>query len=180
MAKRRREIIVVRSLTGSDLGIFAAHRESATSKQRAININSGVAMKLLSTAVFRAGGITLDCFCTFRDLEDFSKRHLGKVHKNWRLGGNKLEGDDYSVIDNLDFALIRSIAANNGSFPIAMTFVARGTRPAMHSRVAALVASRLRHSMAVYEEGDRGFRMLASLCPVAPDADTDAALSPDS
>lgn len=169
MAKRQREIIVVRSLTGSDLGIFAAHRETVSSKQRAININSQVAEKLLSASIFKSGGTTVNCFCTFRDREDISRRHLGKVHKNWRLGGNKLEGKEFSVIDNLDFVLIRSLEANNGSAPIAMTFIARATRAAMHSRVVALVASRLKQSMAMYNENDREFRMLASLCPVAPD-----------
>lgn len=170
MAKRQREIIVVRSLTGSDLGIFAAHRDAATSKQRAININSQVAAKLLSASIFRSGGTTLECFCTFRDVEDISRRYLGKVHKNWRLGGTKLEGKDFAAIDNLDFALIRSLEGNSGSAPVSMTFIARGTRPAMHSRIASLVAPRLKNSMAVYGEGDKEFRMLASLCPVAPES----------
>ncbi len=168
MTRRQLEIIVVRSLTGSDLGIFAAHRSSAMSKQRAININGQVAAKLLSPALFRAKGTTLECFCSFRDSENISRRALSKVHKNWRLGGAKLEGKEFAVIDNLDFALIRSMEANSGSFPISLTFIARNTRPAMHSRVAALVASRLKQSMAVYTEGEEGFRMLASLCPIAP------------
>lgn len=169
MAKRQREIIVVRSLTGSDLGIFAAHRDSATSKQRAININSQVAARLLSASAFKSGGVTINCFCTFRDREDISRRHLGKVHKNWRLGGNKLEGKEFAIIDNLDFALIRSLEANNGSAPVSMAFIARGTRAAMHSRISSLVRPRLKQSMAVYGEDDKEFRMLASLCPVAPD-----------
>ena len=168
MAKRQREIIVVRSLTGSDLGLFAAHRDSVTSKQRAINISSQVAARLLSASIFRSGGTILECFCTFRDVENTSQRHLGKVHKNWRLGGAKLEGKEFAVIDNLDFALIRSPEGNNGNAPISMTFIARGTRSAMHSRIVSLVAPRLKHSMAVYTEDDEQFRMLASLCPVAP------------
>ncbi|MGE3476437.1 MAG: hypothetical protein AB7H70_11585 [Rhodospirillaceae bacterium] len=168
MTKRQREMIVVRSLKESDLGIFAAHRSSATSKQRAININADIAAKLLSASLFRAKGTSLECFCTFRDAENISRRDLSKVHKNWRLGGNKLEGKEFAIIDSLDFALIRSMEANSGSYPISMTFIARGTRPVMHSRIAALVASRLKQSMAVYTESEQEFRFLASLCPIAP------------
>lgn len=174
MARRRQEIIIVRSLTGSDLGIFAAHRDFATSKQRAININSQVASRLLSPAAFRSGGSILDCFCTFRDLEERSERHLGKVHKNWRLGGNKLEGDDFAVLDSVDFALIRSKEANDGSFPVSITFISRIARPAMHARLASMVKPRLKQSMAVYDEGDREFRILASLCPLAPASEAES------
>jgi len=167
MSKRRREIVVVRSLTGSDLGLFAAHRSSATSKQRAININSAAAARLLSPSVFRSGGTSFDCFCTFGDMEERSKRHLGKVHKNWRLGGNKFEGAAFNVIDSIDFALLRSIEANDGSLPLSLTFVARATRPPMHARLVSIVSRRLKQSMAVYDDGEEEFRFLASLCPVA-------------
>ena len=166
MAKRH-EVIAVRSLTGSDLGLFAAHRSSATSKQRALNINSQIAVRLLSAASFRSGGSVFDCFCTFGDLEDRSSRSLGKVHKNWRLGGNKFEGKAFGVIDSLDFALIRSMEANDGSLPLSMTFVSRATQPRMHARIVALVSRRLRQSMAIYDDSEEEFRFLASLCPLA-------------
>ena len=42
------EIIVVRSLAESDLGIFKAHRSSATSKQRAIAMTTPAAKELLA------------------------------------------------------------------------------------------------------------------------------------
>ncbi|MEO8558214.1 MAG: hypothetical protein ABI439_04070 [Rhodospirillales bacterium] len=44
------------SVTGSALGIFVARRSSATSNQRAININGQVAAKLLSPSLFRSRG----------------------------------------------------------------------------------------------------------------------------
>jgi hypothetical protein len=167
MTKRRKEIIAVRSLTGSDLGLFAAHRSAATSKQRAININSVVASRLLSPTAFRSGARILDCFCTFRDLEDRSRRHLGKSQKNWRLGGNKLEGKDFAILDNLDFCLLRSMEANDGTLPVSMTFISRAAKPAMHARIVSLVEPRLKQSMTVYQDDEKEFRMLASLCPLA-------------
>jgi hypothetical protein len=168
MTKRRREIIVVRSLTGSDLGLFAAHRSSAKSKQRAININSEVAARLLSPAKCRSKVCLLDCFYTFGDTEIRSQRTLVKSQKNWRLGGKKLEDKKFGVIDTLDFALIRSAESNDGSQPVSVTFIAPATRPKMHARLVALVEPRLKYSMAVYEEAHEAFRMLASLCPLAP------------
>jgi hypothetical protein len=168
MTKRRKEIIAVRSLQGSDLGLFAAHRSAATSNQRAIQINSIVAARILSAAKYRAKNCILDCFCTFRDSEDRSPRPLNKPQKNWRLGGTKLEGKEFGVIDSLDFVLIRSIELNDGTLPVSMTFIARAARPKMHARISAMVTPRLKQNMTVYGESDKEFLMLASLCPLAP------------
>lgn len=168
MTKRRAEIIAVRSLQGSDLGLFAAHRAAATSKQRAIQINGSIAARILSAAKYRARNCMLDCFCTFRDIEVRSQRPLYRSQKNWRLGGKKLEGKDFAVIDNLDFILIRSVELNDGSLPVSITFIARATRPKMHARISSIVTPHLKHNMAVYGEGDKDFRMLASMCPLAP------------
>jgi len=168
MTKRRKEIIAVRSLQGSDLGLFAAHRDAATSKQRAIQINGAVAARILSAAKYRSRNCMLDCFCTFRDTEERSARPLNKSQKNWRLGGKKLEGKEFSVIDNLDFALIRSVELNDGSVPVSMTFIARAARPKMHARISTMVTPRLKHNMAVYGDAEEELLMLASLCPIAP------------
>ena len=174
MTRRRREIMVVRSLTGSDLGLFAAHRTSAKSKQRAININGEVAARVLSPAKYRSKRCLLDCFYTFGDTEIRSQRTLVKSQKNWRLGGKKLVYKEFGVIDTLDFALIRTAKSNDGSLPVSVTFIARATRPKMHARIVALVEPNLKHSMAVYEETHEAFRMLASLCPLAhPEAAED-------
>ncbi|RXG84483.1 DNA double-strand break repair nuclease NurA [Bradyrhizobium zhanjiangense] len=169
MAKGRREIILIRSLKDSDLGIFDAHRGSASSKQRAININSITAEQLLSKAMFRAGGCMLDCICTYQDASDRSHRHFGKVHKNWRLGGNKLEGAIYGSIDSADFVLIRSIEGNDGKSPVSITFVARSTAAAAHAALSKLMTGQLRQSMAVVGKGDAGFADIAAMCPAPPE-----------
>lgn len=165
---RPRELIVVRSLTSSDLGLFAAHRDSASSKQRAININSRIAQRLLDPAVFQAGGTVLDCVCTLGDFSERSARHFGKVHKNWRLGGNKLEGQIFGRVDSVDFALIRSVEGNDGSAPISLTFVARDIDPVAHANLASLVEGRIAQSMVLFAEGENGFAHTAPLVPVPP------------
>jgi hypothetical protein len=151
------EIVIVRSLQGSDLGIFAAHRASASSKQRAININSGIAARLLAPAVFESGGAVLDCICRIQEFEERSARHFGKIHKNWRLGGNKLEGQIFKDVDAVDFALIRSLEGNDGTAPISVTFISRALNPREHARLATLVAGQLKQSMTVIAESDPGF-----------------------
>ena len=102
-------IIAVRSLKDSDLGIFAAHRDYATSKQRALNINAPIAQRILHSDLYNNGGAELQCLCSFQSVTDSSKRHFGKVGKNWRLGGNKLEGEVFSSVNSHDFALICSV-----------------------------------------------------------------------
>jgi hypothetical protein len=160
------EIIIVRSLTDSDLGIFAAHRSSARSKQRAININSPCAARLLTSQIYDLGGTSLDCIITMGELEERSARAFGKVHKNWRLGGNKIEGLAFAKVDSADFMLLRSVAPNDGTAPVTIRFVARAVDPPVHARISGLVAYQLKSSMRVYEESDSDFAQLANI--VAP------------
>ena len=156
------EIIVVRSLTDSDLGLFSAHRASATSKQRAININAPIAQQMLSPAVFAQGGTVLDCTCTYHGITDRGQRHFGKVGKNWRLGGNKIEGEPSATLDSKDFVLIRTVAGNDGSQPIRMSFVGRANDRVAHAGIVAIVQNGLDRSMAAYPQGSETFRALAS------------------
>lgn len=158
------EVIVVRSLTESDLGLFAAHRAFARSKQRAININASVAKILVSDNVFATGGREFQCTCSLGSVEVHGLRSLAKVHKNWRLGGKKIEGDAFSHLDSKDFVLLRSIKGNDGSAPIAVTFICKKTDRVVHAGIAAIVERHLKDSMAVYSSTDACFGDLAAYC----------------
>jgi len=162
------EIIIVRSLTDSDLGIFAAHRASARSKQRAININSPCAARLLTTKVYDRGGTALDCIVSMGDLQERSPRSFSKVHKNWRLGGNKIEGLAFARVDSADFMLLRSMSPNDGSASVVVKFVARAVDPPLHARISGLVAYQLKNSMRVYDETDPDFAQLAKVVAAPP------------
>jgi hypothetical protein len=157
------EIIAVRSLTDSDLGLFAAHREHARSKQRAININAMVAARILSKQLFASGGGQIPCICQFGDIRIDEPRHFGKIHRNWRLGGNKIEGAEFAYLDSKDFVLIRSVAQNDGSTPLHLSFVAKKIDRVIHAGIAAIVEQRLHQSMALYG-ADFGFSDLARFC----------------
>lgn len=161
------EIIVVRSLAGSDLGLFAAHRGEARSKQRAININVPVAQAMLDEAGFKAGGATLQCSCLFGDIRVEGPRLLSKVHKNWRLGGSKIEGVEFGQLDARDFALIRSPRHNDGSKPVTIAFYSRNSDRVIHAGIAAIVERHLNRSTAMFDEGSDAFAGLSRYCPSA-------------
>lgn len=164
MIEPKRELLIVRSLTSSDLGLFAAHRAAASSKQRAININAPIARQLLSRRLFDSGGGLIDCTCVFGDTRITDKRCFSKVHKNWRLGGRKIEGKSFAKLDCRDFLLIRSVAGNDGAHPITMTFICRAADRILHAGLVAIVGNVLDRSMAVYREGTAGFQDLAPYC----------------
>lgn len=165
MSEAQPEVIVVRSLTDSDLGLFAAHRAVARSKQRAININSSMARRILSEALYKKGQADLNCISAFNGTVVREIRRLGKSQKNWRLGGRKLEGDAFGRLDSKDFVLIRSVAGNDGSHPITITFVCRATDRVLHAGLAAIVERQLEGSMAAYDEGADGFADIEGCCP---------------
>lgn len=100
--KTSSEIIVVRSLAESDLGIFKAHRSSATSKQRAIAMTTPAAQELLTPELYAAEGMRMDVICIYAGYSARELRHLGKVGKNWRLGGKKIEAGACGLLDSRD------------------------------------------------------------------------------
>ena len=164
-ASTGKQVIIVRSLVESDLGLFSAHRAAAKSKQRAININAPVAQRLLSPELFSQGGGPFDTLCVFGNIKIWARRHFGKVHKNWRLGGDKIEGAEFAKLDCKDFVLIRSVAENDGSQPILLTFACRQTDRVVHAGIAAIVERSLDRSMAVFLEGETSFAALEKYCP---------------
>jgi hypothetical protein len=159
------EIIVVKSLTTSDLGLFASHRASAQSKQRALNINAEAAKRLLSYRLFKKRSCTLNCQIIFGDFTQDEVRHLGKSKKNWRLGGKKIVGEQFAELDSMDFALIKSIEGNDGSHPVHILFVAKTQERLKHAKIGRLLEPTIKRSMAVYRVGSAGFDDLAEFFP---------------
>lgn len=168
VAPRRREIIVVRSLADSDLGLFKAHRKAATSKQRAIALTTLVAKQLLSPVLFDTGGTEMDCICVFGTISNREPRHIGKVGKNWRLGGHQLIGQELAELDSKDFMLLRSIEQNDATSSVMFTFVGRRAQTVIHAGVAAIVKDALHQSVAVYNERSPAFAGIAALFPSVP------------
>lgn len=160
-----KELIVVRRLARSDLGLFAAHREEVRSKQRAININAGIARQLFSAAAFDSESVTLQCTCTYRGTVVRAPRLLGKSHKNWRLGGPRIEGEIFRDVAVDDFVLLRSVEGNDGSSPIAIGFVTASHDSVKHHGLAGLVSDSLETGMALFRADADGFDDYLPLCP---------------
>lgn len=136
-------------------------------RQRAININSDIAKVLLAPALYEQGDGELDCRCVFGGIYQTKPRRIRKSHKNWRLGGPKIEGSAYSMLDSKDFMLLRSVSGNDGSHPVVMTFVSRKTNRVVHAGIAAIVETHLANSTALFQEDDKSFNDLAAHC-IAP------------
>lgn len=168
MSIRGKEIIIIRSLAESDLGIFAAHRPKLASKQRAININAAIARSLLSEELFSQGHAELKCTCVFDGTVMRQIRRLGKSGKNWRLGGKQIIGATFAKLDAKDFVLIRTVKSNDGSQPLTMTFTSRNTDHFAHAGLAAVLGKRMTGSMLVIAEDETGFDKLADRCPALP------------
>jgi hypothetical protein len=154
------DMVCVRRLTTSDLGWFGVHRARTRSKQRAININSNAANRLLSQQVLDAGGAELDCRCIYPGAENLERRRLWKVGKNWRLGGRKLEGDVLAKVTSGDFVVLRTRAPNDGTQPVQVTFVSALQDPETHSWLSGLVSLNLEDSVLLISEDERQFAQL--------------------
>ncbi len=160
-----KEILILRSLVESDLGLFAVHRPTLRGRQRAININATVARRLLHPTLYIQGETKLKCIFMTGGDEFQEIRRLSKPQKNWRLGGNKIDGPGFSQVDSKDFMLMRSVAGNDGSSPVTITFICRRLDPITHAGLAAIAERHLSGSMAVFDQGTEDFNALARYCP---------------
>lgn len=163
------ELIIVRSLTDSDMGLFAAHRKATASRQRAIALTAPAAERLLHPDVLREKGGDFDCISLFGVAMNREMRRINKGSKNWRLGGGQLEHAVFRDLDSKDFALIRSVPFNDGSSPILLTFVGRRSQRLIQAGlVATLSEGALQHNVAIFEENDGAFESLSDLFPPIP------------
>ena len=164
------EMIVVRSLAESDLGIFKAHRSSATSKQRAIAMTTPAAQELLAPDLYAAKGMRMDVICVYAGYGARELRYLGKVGKNWRLGGRKIEAGACGLLDSRDFVLLRSVGHNDGTRPLVMTFVGRQRERLLHAGIVASLEGDFRDGVAIVRQGTDEFDALAAAFPPVPAA----------
>ena len=116
----------------------------------------------------------LNCICVFGEAVVREVSRFARTSRNWRLGGEKIEGENFATLDSEDFALIRSAVSNEGAFPVTITFVSCHASPVLHGDLTAIVEGKLADGMTVYEEGVDGFDPIAKHCPVQRWEDTPA------
>lgn len=156
------EIICIRRLTRSDLGWFAAHRGTATSKQRAVNINAEIAEQLIDKSGWKSLRVELPCRCIYPGAKHTQNRRLWKVGKNWRFGGPKLEGTVFRDLREGDFFILRSALRNSGRTPVTLTFASAITDPALHRWLITHTSASLHDNMMVSVSGSSDFHTLAT------------------
>lgn len=162
------ELIVVRSLTDSDMGLFSAHRHAARSKQRAIALTTPAAEQLLDPIVFREKGAEFDCICIFGPVINREQRLISKGGKNWRLGGRQLSSQAFAGLDSKDFALVRSVRHNDGTSPVLLTFIGRRSHRLVQAGLSSTLADALHQSVAIFGSDGPDFEALAELFPPIP------------
>ena len=162
------QLIIVRSLAVSDMGLFTSHRRGMPGKQRAIAVTTGAVEQLLHPKVVQARGGEFDCICLYGGQMNRELRTINKAGKNWRLGGRQLEGEAFGRLDAKDFALIRSVRHNDGSSPVLLTFIGRSSERLVQAGLAAALDGALQQSVAVFAEDSDEFGAIADLFPDVP------------
>jgi hypothetical protein len=106
MGGDKKSRILVKHLTGSDLGWFGAARRSgaALGNQRGITLDSTLLKDLFGDGRLAAGELTLD---VGRVREQPSPRPIRRQQKNWRLVGSKVEGEQLEHLGPGDLFVAR-------------------------------------------------------------------------
>jgi hypothetical protein len=123
------------------------------------------AKELLAPALYAANGMRMDVICVYASYGARELRHIGKVGKNWRLGGRKIETGAFGLLDSKDFVLLRSVGGNDGTRPVVMTFVGRQRERLLHAGIVASLEKKFRNGVAVVRQGADDFEALAMVFP---------------
>ena len=165
MGKPEQEILIIRSLRESDLGLFSEHRASVKGRQRAININAELIVELLSPGIVEKGETAMLVTVRMGDASKEEIRPIKRTGKNWRLGGPQIESSFFADLDAADFMLLRSKRKNDGTHPVSVSFIARKLDPVVHAGIVNIVERNLNHSMTCFLEGEPQFQSLSLYCP---------------
>lgn len=147
--------LVVRQLSSSDLGWFAALQEKGiVAKQRAINFNAAIIAATLPADAIRRGEVMLHAKCVRPEAPHEQDRPLRKVGKNWRLGGPKVPGDVFAKTQAGDFLICRLTMNGQPPYELSWTLVAEALEPDRHAALTAHLGPHLADRMALFSDND--------------------------
>lgn len=110
----------------------------------------------------------MDVICLYGQSGTRELRYIGKVGKNWRLGGRKIEAAACAFLDSKDFVLIRGVERNDGDRPLLMTFVGRQRERLLHAGLVASLDGTFTDSTAILKQGTDAFDAVAAAFPPVP------------
>jgi hypothetical protein len=164
-----RSHFLVRHLTGSDLGWFAAARDlgRARGNQRGINLNAELMKALFPESWLETGALRVRATRASTGAGDW--RSIRRQEKNWRLVGPKVEGAGLEALDEGDFfwAWIEPVAEPE----ITWDILAKANAPDKHRLLATLVEDDLRGGLAFWSTQSPKLTAILELCGAgAPDS----------
>jgi hypothetical protein len=164
------EALIVRQLTSSDLGWFAALRDSGgvPSKQRAINFNAAIIAAILPAQVIELGEVIVRARCLRPEALQEEDRPLSKVGKNWRLGGHKVPGIVFLYAKPGDFFVSKLKVTGEPRFELSWTVVTQSLEPEEHSSIASQLGPHLADRMALFSNNDALFTLFEALLSSSP------------
>jgi hypothetical protein len=166
--------IVLRQLTGSELGWFAVARRAGRAKgnQRGINFNAAV-MECLFTPVARKSGKILVVTTRFAD-NNTQTRPIRRQKKNWRLVGDRVQGVGLEHVAEGDYFWASiDVPADSGPARVIWDVVCLATDAERHSRLSREYSTHLLNRMACWYENDALGASLSAL--VGPSASSPVA-----
>src|SRR5262249_33460864 len=162
----RRRGVFLRRLTESDLGLFAACRPKIQSKQRAININAAIAEAMLPRDARRRGEIQL--FTKRFPSGPLETRLLKKTHKNWRLGGRKIEGGEFACLAPDDWFIPRYEVDDDRNVSLTWRTVSRSSDSELWGEIEQEGERRLVNGMMHLSETHPDYELLQEIAFTSP------------
>lgn len=152
--------VLLRELTGSDLGWFAAARDSgrARGRQRGINMNAREVERVFPEK-WRLPGSILVTSRRFSDGQE-QQRQIRLQNKNWRLVGDKIKGQGLQDLAEGDYFWARVVLDSQPCL-LLWDVVAAKTDPELHARIKREFSSALLNRMAAWESADPIAKLLA-------------------
>jgi hypothetical protein len=155
--------IILRRLTGSELGWFAEARAKGKAKgrQRGINFNAAEMSQIFPLEILQRGNIPV----VSRRLSDGQeqKRPIRLQEKNWRLVGDKVSGRGLGVLAEGDFFWAEIVVGYTPPFNLTWDVISAATSQDLHSRLDREFSIFLKGGMASWPSNDEIAEYLASL-----------------
>lgn len=189
--KDETEAIIIRELTASDLGWFAALRDRGmvASKQRAINFNATVVSAVLPSKALKNGIVTVKATCVRQGAEATETRTLKKVHKNWRLGGHKVPGEVFVNLRPGDLFICRLVIGSEPPYEMQWSVIIKALDPDLWDSLSQDLKFHLSDRMALFNGKSNLLALFNALlisavtpapAQASPGADTDHQYPPSS